>query len=79
MTATDPNFAQDQQRRAEEIAQFLYGDRELLRRKVYHLVATSNFPIFKLGSMICAHKSELLSWIRDQEAQHNNNNESKHA
>jgi hypothetical protein len=32
----DPEFAKDMLRGAEEIAQFLYGDRES-RRKVYHL------------------------------------------
>jgi hypothetical protein len=73
MTEPDPEFAKDLLRGAEEIAYFLYGDREL-RRKVYHLVATSNLPTFKLGSMICVRKSVLLKWIRDQEARHNNNN-----
>jgi hypothetical protein len=77
MIEDDPEFSQDLLRGAEEIAQFLFGDREL-RRKVYHLVATSNLPVFKLGSMICARKSVLLNWIREQEARHNNNNR-KHA
>jgi hypothetical protein len=69
MTEHDPELAQDLLRGAEEIAQFLYGDREL-RRKVYHLVASSNLPVFKLGSMICARKSVLLKWIKDQEERH---------
>jgi hypothetical protein len=69
MTERDPEFAQDLLRGADEIAQFLYGDREQ-RRKVYHLVATSNLPVFKLGSMICARKSVLLRWIKDQEDRH---------
>jgi hypothetical protein len=68
MTDHDPEFAKDLLRGAEEIAQFLYGDNE--RRKVYHLVATSNLPHFKLGSMICARKSVLIKWVKDQEERH---------
>ncbi len=66
MTEHEPDFAKDLLRGAEEIAEFLYGTREV-RRKVYHLVAKSNIPIFKLGSKICARKSVLLKWVRDQE------------
>jgi hypothetical protein len=73
MTEHEPEFAKDLLRGAEEIAQFLYGDREL-RRKVYHLVATSNLPVFKLGSMICARKSVLLKWIKDQGERHTGEN-----
>jgi hypothetical protein len=62
-------LANDLLRGADEIAQHLFGD-GLLRRKVYHLVATSNLPVFKLGSMICARKSVLLKWIKDQEDKH---------
>jgi hypothetical protein len=69
MSEQDTEFAKDLLRGAEAIAQFLYGDQEL-RRKVYHLVATSNLPVFKLGSMICARKSVLLGWIADQEGRH---------
>jgi hypothetical protein len=72
MTEHDPEFATDLLRGAEEIGYFLYGDRER-RRKVYHLVATSNLPTFKLGSMICARKSVLLRWVKNQEERHNNN------
>jgi hypothetical protein len=73
MNDNDSEFAKDMLRGAEEIAQFLYGD-EKLRRKVYHLVATSNLPVFKLGSMICARKSVLLKWVEDQERRHANDN-----
>jgi hypothetical protein len=67
MTETsDPDFSKDLLRGAEEIAQFLFGDRQL-RRKIYHLVETSNMPTFKLGSLICARKSILLKWVQDQE------------
>jgi hypothetical protein len=69
MTEANPEFASDMLRGAEEIARFLYGDHEQ-RRKVYHLVATSHLPVFKLGSMICARKSILLNWIAEQEGRH---------
>jgi hypothetical protein len=59
-------FADDLLRGAGDIALFLFGDRGL-RRKVYHLVATSNLPAFKLGSLVCARKSVLLKWVKDQE------------
>ena len=73
MTQLEPNFAQDLLRGADEIAGFLYGDCAQ-RRKVYHLAATSNLPIFKLGSMLCARRSVLLRWITDQEGRHANDN-----
>jgi hypothetical protein len=66
MTDDDEEFARDVLRGAKAIALFLYGDSEK-RRKVYHLVATSNIRVFRLGSMICARKSVLLKWIKDQE------------
>jgi hypothetical protein len=69
MSETHPEFSKDLLRGAEAISEFLYGDSEL-RRKVYHLAATSNLPVFKLGSMICARKSVLLKWIGDQEERH---------
>jgi hypothetical protein len=62
-------FSKDLLHGDDEIAAFLWGSREQ-RRKVYHLAATSNLPIFKLGSMICARKSVLLKWIEDQEERH---------
>jgi hypothetical protein len=66
MTAHDVELANDLLRGADEIAQFLYGDPGQ-RRKVYHLVGTSKFPAFKLGSMICARKSVVVKWIEDKE------------
>jgi len=65
-TGNEPEFAKDLLRGAEEIAEFLYGNREV-RRKIYHLFATSNLPVFKLGSTICARQSVLLKWVKDQE------------
>jgi len=69
VTEHEEEFAKDMLRGADEIARFLYGDPDQ-RRKVYHLVATSNLPVFKLGSMICARRSILLTWIADQEGRH---------
>ena len=66
-------FSSDMLRGADAIAQFLYGDPGQ-RRKVYHLVATSHLPVFKLGAMICARKSVLLRWVEDQETRHTNDN-----
>lgn len=39
-----------------------------LARKVFHLVATSRLPVFRLGSRISARRSVLLAWIAQQEA-----------
>ena len=73
MTSTEPNFTHDLLRGADEIAVFLYGSPNF-RRKVYHLVATSTLPTFKLGSMICARKTGLLRWVEAQEGKHANDN-----
>ncbi len=69
MTSGEENLATDILRGADEVAQFLFGDKNE-RRKVYHLAATSNLPIFKLGSLICGRKSILLNWISEQENRH---------
>jgi hypothetical protein len=74
MNDNDPEFAKDLLRGADEIALFIFGNEPGRRRKVYHLVATSNLPVFKLGSMICARKSILLDWIRQQELRHGGDN-----
>jgi hypothetical protein len=74
MSQPKPEFANDMLRGAEEISTFLFGSAEQ-RRRVYHLIATSNFPSFKLGSMICARKSVLLKWVEDQEQRHANDNQ----
>ena len=59
-------LAQDLLRGAEEIAAFLFGSRSQ-RRKVYHLAETSRLPVFRLGSVLCARRSVLMTWIEDQE------------
>ena len=73
MSEEEMEFAKDMLRGADEIAEFLFGGKHY-RRKVYHLVATSNILVFKLGSMICARKSVLLRWIEVQEGRHANDN-----
>ena len=60
------NLADDLLRGADQIAEFLFGDRGE-RRKVYHLVEKSRLPVFRLGSVLCARKSTLTTWIEDQE------------
>jgi hypothetical protein len=51
---------------AAEIAGFLYGNCGH-RRKIYHLAQTSRFPVFRLGTRLCARRSTLEEWITKQE------------
>ena len=53
---------------ADAIAKFMFGDVKH-RRKVYYLTgeATKGLPHFKMGSLICARKSTILTWIAEQE------------
>ena len=69
MIAHEEEFAADMLEGADEIAFYLYGNRKK-RRKIYHLVATSHLPVFKLGSMICARRSVLIKWVEHQEERH---------
>jgi hypothetical protein len=73
MSETETDIAGDLLHGADAIATFLYGD-PACRRKIYHLVATSNLPVFKLGAMICARRSKLLDYIERQEQRHANDN-----
>jgi hypothetical protein len=66
MGETETDFSQDLLRGADAIAQFLYGNREL-GGAIYYLAASPEFPHFQLGSMLCARKSELEKWIKEQE------------
>ncbi|MCW5735980.1 MAG: hypothetical protein KIS73_17765 [Enhydrobacter sp.] len=59
-------LADDILRGAGAIAAFLFGGRSH-RRKVYHLVATSRLPTFKLGALLCARRTVLRDWIAEQE------------
>ena len=59
-------LAEDVLHGAEEIADFLFGDRRL-RRKVYYLAESSRLPVFRYGARLNARRSTLLQWIADQE------------
>jgi hypothetical protein len=59
-------FADDLLRGAAAIAAWLFGSAKM-RRKVFHLVATSRLPHFRIGSQICARKSTLLAHFDSQE------------
>ena len=54
-------------RGADEIAGFMFGD-PAERRKIYHLAENSRLPVFRLGALLCARKSTLLTWIEEQES-----------
>ncbi len=58
-------LSDDLLRGANEIAAFM----GLSRRQIYHLVHTSELPVFRLGAILCARRSRLLAWIELQEAQ----------
>lgn len=60
------DLGEDLLRGAEDIAGFLFGDKTQ-RRKVYHLAETSRLPVFRLGSVLCARRSVLMTWIAEQE------------
>jgi hypothetical protein len=65
---SDPTeLADDLLRGADEIAKFIFGDRGS-RRKIYYLAETSHLPVFRLGAVLCARRSKLLSWIAGQES-----------
>jgi hypothetical protein len=53
-------------RGADEIAGFMFGDPKQ-RRRVYHLAENGGLPVFRLGAVICARRSVLLTWIANQE------------
>jgi hypothetical protein len=63
---TTQPLADDILRGADEIAKFIFGERGS-RRKVYYLAECTRIPIFRLGSVLCARRSVLLSWIAGQE------------
>jgi hypothetical protein len=60
------SIASDLLKGADEIAAFMFGSRTK-RRRIYHLVAHSKLPIFRLGDLICSRRSTLLAWISEQE------------
>ena len=64
---TPNELADDLLRGADEIAEFIFGDRRS-RRKVYYLAECTKLPVFRLGSVLCARRSVLLKWIAGQES-----------
>jgi hypothetical protein len=64
---TPNELADDILRGADQIAEFIFGERGS-RRKVYYLAECSRLPVFRLGSVLCARKSVLLKWISGQES-----------
>ena len=64
--AAQPCLPGDLLEGAEAIAEFFYGDRSK-RRKIYHLAETSRLPVFRMGAVLCARKSTILTWIEKQE------------
>ncbi len=65
--AVSQPLAPDLLRGADEIAEFIFGERAS-RRKVYYLAETSHLPVFRLGSQLCARRSVLMRWIAGQES-----------
>lgn len=63
-----PTLADDLLRGAEAIAVFVFGEAEA-RRKVYYYASEAKvrMPTFRMGNVICARKSKLMSWIEEQE------------
>ncbi len=65
-----PKLADDLLRGADAIAEFVFGSAEH-RRKVYYFASgakTCRLPVFRMGSVLCARKSSLVTWIEQQEA-----------
>lgn len=61
-----PPLADDILHGAEEIAEFIFGERKS-RRKIYHHLERGHIPFFKIGNNVCTRKSVLLEWIEEQE------------
>ena len=59
-------FSDDLLEGAAAISEFLYGDAGK-RRKVYHLAQLKRLPTFQFGAVLCARKSKILQWVKDQE------------
>lgn len=64
----EATLASDLLRGADQIAEFVFGDKKH-RRKVYYLtgVAKCRMPHFRMGSVVCARKSTLMRWIDEWE------------
>jgi hypothetical protein len=66
--SADAGLSGDILRGAHNISKFLFGDPSK-RRQVYHLAADPKNPLptFKLGATVCARRSTLLQYIKEQE------------
>jgi hypothetical protein len=64
---TPTELADDMLRGADQIAEFIFGERGS-RRKIYYLAECARLPVFRLGTVLCARKSVLLNWISGQES-----------
>ncbi len=62
-----PRLGSDLLRGADQIADFMF-DTPTERRKIYHLADTKKLPVFRLGALLCARKSTILTWIEAQES-----------
>jgi hypothetical protein len=65
-----PPLADDLLRGAAEIAEFVLGD-EADRKLIYRwagLRGQAKPPIFRIGSILCARRSQLIAWIAGEEA-----------
>jgi hypothetical protein len=58
---TSPDFDDDILRGADEIAEFIFGDKTH-RRKILYLVKCTKLPVFRLDGVLCARRSVLLSY-----------------
>lgn len=65
--STTRSLSDDLLKGADRIAEFLLGSPNE-RRKIYHLAEHSRLPVFRLGAVLCARRSTLMSWIEQQEA-----------
>lgn len=65
-TPADDTLGHDMLIGAKAIGRFLYGT-DGRSRSIFHLAAKSRMPHFRVGSRICARRSVLLQWIKDQE------------
>ena len=63
MNDTTYNLALDRLRGAHAIAKFLGCH----KRRVYYMAERKQFPHSHEGGVICARKSILLRWIKEQE------------
>jgi hypothetical protein len=60
------NLADDLLFGAAAIAEFVFGNEEE-RRKVYSLAESGQLPVFRLGAILCARKSTIVSDIAARE------------